>query len=219
MEIFTTQSIVFEISGYKVSWIELIGTIAGLLSVWFAAKNNILTWPTGIVNVICFFFIFRQTGLFSDMFLQVYYLIVAVYGWYFWKQSVNTGQVNISWLSNKFRYVLLLAMIVFSATLGLLMTRIHIYFPSLFTQPAAYPYSDAFVAVASVIANTLMARKKIESWMIWIAVDISATVIYYQKGILLISAEFFIFTILAVFGLINWIKLQNPGAAQIISNQ
>ena len=201
------EFILFKILGYDVSVVELVGTIAGLLSVWFAAKNNILTWPTGILNVVCFFFIFRTTGLFSDMFLQVYFFVVAIYGWYYWKRVSAESAASISILSSRSRVILLLITSVFSVLIGGIMTQIHLWLPSFFTQPAAWPFVDTFVAVASVVANTLMARKKIESWIMWIVIDVLATFIYYQKGIFLISAEFLIFTVLAIFGLMNWAKL------------
>ena len=212
MEIFTGQFILFEILDYKISLIEFLGTLSGLMAVWLAAKNNIFTWPIGIVNVICFFLIFRESHLFSDMFLQVYFFGVAIYGWLFWKKTAAKNEPTISDIRLKPRLILLFVTLVFSVFVGWMMGNVHIWFSNIFPEPAAYPYADSFVAVASVIANTLMARKKVESWIMWIVIDVVATVIYYQKNILLISVEFFIFTLLAVFGLINWLKLkENEG--------
>lgn len=70
--------------GYPLSYVELVGILTGLLSVWLAAKSHILTWPIGLVNVAAFFFLFYQVCLYSDMLLQVFFFVTTCYGWYYW---------------------------------------------------------------------------------------------------------------------------------------
>ena len=88
--------------------------------------------------------------------------------------------------------------------LGFLVSNIHHYFPELFTKPAAFPYVDSFVAVASIIANTLMAKRILENWIIWIVVNIICVFLYFQKHILFVSFEYLIFLGLAVYGFWHW---------------
>jgi nicotinamide mononucleotide transporter len=96
-------------------------------------------------------------------------------------------------------------MLFFTLILGLFISGIHIHFPRLFRIPAAFPYADALTAVLSVYATFLMACKKIESWILWIIVDIISIVLYFQKGVLFISAEYIIFFIMAGIGLYQWL--------------
>ena len=87
MAFFDINNIAFEITGYQVSYLEMIGTSFGLLSVYFASRANILTWTTGIINELFLFILFFQVQLYADMFLQVYFFVVTLYGWYNWKQK------------------------------------------------------------------------------------------------------------------------------------
>ncbi|MBK9107458.1 MAG: nicotinamide mononucleotide transporter [Saprospiraceae bacterium] len=102
-----------------------------------------------------------------------------------------------------FAFLIIICTIVF----GKFMSHIHEFFPSAFPEPAAYPYSDTLVAVASIIANTLMARRFIESWILWIGVDVICVYLYFQKISSLLPLSFD-FLILACFGLYNWIQMK-----------
>src|SRR4051812_36043281 len=94
MQFFQIQNIAFSVMGYPLSYIELIGTLFGLISVYYASKADILTWPAGIINEIFLFVLFYQVQLYADMFLQVYFLVVTAFGWYKWKS--NTANVAVT---------------------------------------------------------------------------------------------------------------------------
>src|SRR4051794_32655767 len=94
MQFFQIENIAFHVMGYPLSYIELIGTLFGLISVYYASKADILTWPTGIINEVFLFVLFYQVQLYADMFLQIYFLIVTVFGWYKWKS--NTANVPVT---------------------------------------------------------------------------------------------------------------------------
>lgn len=204
MNFFEIQNIAFQVLGYPISYVELIGTLFGLVSVYFASKANILTWPTGIVNEIFLFILFFQVQLYADMFLQVYFLIVTLYGWYNWK--TNTKEKIISEINFRNKLRLAAAITIFSLLSGFLFGNIHIYFPNIFKVKAAYPFIDSFIMVSSIIATVLLARKKIENWYLWIAVDIVCVGLYLKKGVYFLSFEYFIFLGLASYGLYNWRK-------------
>jgi nicotinamide mononucleotide transporter len=199
------NSIFFSVLNYPVSYLEFLATISGLACVWLAAKNNILTWPIGIINIFTSFVIYYQVALYSDVFLQIYFFVTAIYGWYFWNQQKNmVKKITTLTLNSKIMYASIILVATF--VLGYGMTQIHFYFPKLFPVPAAYPYADTLVAVASIFANFLMAKRILENWMLWIFVDVLACYLYYTKGIKFIALEYVVFTALASYGLYGWWK-------------
>lgn len=214
IEIASLDNIVFSIWDYPISVIELFGTLTGLITVWLAARNNIITWPFGLVNVSLFFIIFWQVNLYADMFLQVYFFSMSIYGWVFWYRQKNIIK-KISFVSNKQRIIYGTIMTITTVALGYLITKIHIWFPKVFFEPAAYPYFDSYTTVLSIVATIWMARRIIESWVLWILVDIVAIALYFLKGIKLVSVEYVIFLIMSIFGLISWIKEYNREINQL----
>ena len=210
MNIFDIHNILTSVFGYDLSYVELVGTFFGLLSVWFAAKENILTWSTGLINVICFFAIFYQVNLYSDMFLQIYFFITSIYGWITWRTQ-NKKAKPISLLTNKQRIVTLFIIVCSTLILGIFVKNIHLLFPELFSIQASYPFADTFIAVSSVIATILLAKRILENWFLWITLDIVCVFVYAKKHIYFISIEYAIFFLLASYGLFLWIKSTNYG--------
>jgi nicotinamide mononucleotide transporter len=196
-----------EVLGYPLTFLELFGTLSGLLTVWLAARANILTWPTGLVNNVAFFLLFYQVQLYSDMLLQVYFFGISLYGWWHWKQTRNQPGRAISVLRRGVRMGLALVSILGVLLLGTAMSHIHRWLPALFPEPAAFPYADAFTTVLSVLATVVMARKKIECWWLWMAVDVVSIVLYLQRGIYLIALEYVVFLLICLFGLLQWHRL------------
>lgn len=204
-EILSLEHVIFEFWDYPMSLIEIFGTLTGLITVWLAARNNILTWPFGLINVSTFFIIFWQVNLYADMFLQVYFFSMSIYGWIFWYRQKNTIK-KIAIINNQQRLYSVLFMVVSTLLLGYLISRIHIWLPQLFSKPAAFPYFDAYTTVLSVLATIWMAKRMIESWVLWILVDIVAIVLYFLKGIKLVSIEYIVFLLMSIYGLMAWIK-------------
>jgi nicotinamide mononucleotide transporter len=203
---FSIDYIILEIAGYPLSLIELLGTLSGLVSVWLATRGHVLTWLTGIVNEIFFFLLFFQVQLYSDMFLQVFFFVVSVYGWFNWRKKAGEAKRGIVTLSMDWRLVYAGILVVGTVALGFVMGRIDLWLPQWFAEPAAYPYPDAFTTMASVLATILLARKCLESWWLWIVVDVVAVVLYFLKGINFVAIEYMVFLVLAMYGLLNWRK-------------
>ena len=202
MNFFEIENTVIELFGYSISYFELIGTLFGLVSVYYATRANILTWATGIVNEIFLFILFFQVQLYADMFLQVYFFAVTLYGWYIWK--AKTTEIKISEIQLSPNLYLLAAIVVGSIISGFLFKNIHLILPQYFTKQAAYPFTDSFVMVSSIVATILLAFKKIENWYLWISVDVICVVLYFKKGIYFLSFEYLIFLGLASYGFYNW---------------
>ncbi|OQP56087.1 nicotinamide mononucleotide transporter [Niastella yeongjuensis] len=209
MHFFDITNVAIAVMGYPVSYVELIGTLFGLISVFYASRANIVTWPTGIINELFLFILFFQVQLYADMFLQVYFFIVTIYGWYHWKTS--TVEKKVSATTGKGRLFLLAAAVLGTVAFGCLFRHIHILLPAFFTTPAAYPFADSFVMVLSILATVLLARKKIENWVLWITGDVVCVVLYFKKEIYFLSLEYLIFLGLASYGLYHWNKTLKHG--------
>lgn len=204
MNFFEIKNVAFQIWDYPISYVELIGTLFGLISVYFASRANILTWGTGIVNEVFLFILFFQVQLYADMFLQIYFFIVTIYGWYKWNSKTTETKIS----ETSFRNKIFLAISILIGTLisGFLFTNIQLYLPTYFKIQAAYPFTDSFVMVSSIIATILLAKKKIENWYLWIAIDLVCVVLYFKKGVYFLSLEYFIFLGLTSYGLYHWKK-------------
>ena len=205
--LFDVKETFFTVLDHPVSYVEFIGTVLGLISVFLAARANIFTWPTGIANAIFFLVIFYQIQLYSDMFLQMYFCCMGVYGWFTWKYKAAHHQSEIRSLSNANRLRLALFIGVVTLVAGTLIGRIHLLLPQVFEKPASFPFVDTFIAISSILATILLARRIFETWVLWILVDITSIGLYSIKGVRLIAVEFVIFLGLAVLGIISWRKI------------
>jgi nicotinamide mononucleotide transporter len=205
--LFDVKETFFTVFSHPVSYVEFIGTVLGLISVFLAARANILTWPTGILNAIFFLVIFYQIHLYSDMFLQMYFCGMGVYGWFSWKYRAAHHQSEIRTLSNIDRLRLAMFIAAVTMLIGTLITRIHLVLPQVFEHPATYPYIDTFIAISSILATILLARRIFETWVLWITVDITSIGLYSVKGVKLIAIEFIIFLCLAMLGIFSWYRL------------
>jgi len=204
MSLFDINHIACEVIGYPISYVELIGTLFGLVSVYFASRANILTWPLGIVNELFLFILFFQVQLYADMFLQVYFFIVTLWGWYNWRQKPSGKDITVLKLPSRLWLVFLIVLgTIFT---GLFFSRIHLFFPAYFPIEAAYPFADSLVMVLSILATVLLAQKKIESWVLWILVDVVCVFLFFEKGIVFLGLEYLIFLGIASYGLLHWYK-------------
>jgi nicotinamide mononucleotide transporter len=211
MHFFNIESVFFEIWGYSMSYLEFFGTVAGGIAVWLAARANIWSWPIGLINVTLFFFLFFQVQLYPDMFLQVFFFITNIMGWWRWSHPKPNEEDKKHELQISFMPIRQLTLFSFIGILGTILmgafaSRLHELFPIVFNQPSAFPYLDSFVTVMSIVATYLMIQKKVECWMIWIVVDVVATGLYFAKGIKFVGIEYLLFCFLAAFGLWKWMK-------------
>ncbi len=204
MSLFDINNVAFEIIGYPISYVEMVGTLSGLISVYLATRTNILTWATGIINELFLFILFFQVHLYADMFLQAFFFVATLYGWYNWKQTPKENCITKTGLKTKFW--LLSAILLGTAIFGSLISNLHIYLPQHFKTEASYPYADSFVMVSSIVATILLAQKKIETWYLWIAVDVVCVLLFYRKGIAFLALEYFVFLGLATYGFLIWKK-------------
>jgi len=202
------NTIAFTILGYPLSYIELVGTILYLWSVWLISRQKILTWPIGIASVLLYMALFYQIRLYSDALEQGYYLVASAYGWWLWSSRGQQEEQQFEpYLSAPRTLGLVLVLtLALSAGLGTLMSNIHELLPALFPQPAAFPYLDALTTIMSFSAMWLMAQKRLESWAYWIVVDVIGIGLYYVQEVRFISLLYVILLALAINGLVNWLR-------------
>lgn len=209
MTFFDINNIAFELIGYPISFVELIGTLFGLISVYLASRANILTWATGIINEVFLFILFFQVQLYADMLLQVYFFVVTLFGWYNWKHKPK--QNSIYKTDFKAKVWILVTIIIGTIVAGFFFANIHLYLPQYFKTEASFPFADSFVMILSIIATVLLAQKKIETWYLWIVVDVVCVFLFFKKGIVFLGIEYLVFLGLATYGLLNWKKEMKNG--------
>ncbi len=180
------------------SSIEIVAVIFGFLCVFLTIKESIWCWPTGLIQVFLYVFIFYDAKLYSDVILHIIYVFLQFYGWYFWLHGgKKRTEAKLSEMSTRWRFTTLSTSIICTLLLG--------YYMSNHTD-ASFPYPDAFTTVFSLAAQWLLTRKKLESWYFWIAVDVVAIGVYYAKGLNLTAGLYMAFLGMAVAGLFRWKK-------------
>jgi nicotinamide mononucleotide transporter len=179
--------------------IELIAVLFTLICVYLATRQNIWSWPFGLVGVTAYFIIFIQAGLWAQVGLQVIFFAQNVYGWWNWKfgKSKTEETLKVTILTNTQRLWTLLILIggTFLGYMGLT------YF-----TPGNLPLCDAFTAIAAIIATWLLAKKKWETWWLWILVDVILVLMFLSTSLYLSTGLYFIFFINAIYGLFRWKK-------------
>jgi nicotinamide mononucleotide transporter len=179
------------------SLLEISGVITGILCVYLAAKNSIWNWPIAIISVLIYVFIFFESKLYADTGLQVYFLLMNFYGWYFWSRNEITQKVPVSSISFKEIILSVSAVIIFTAGLG--------YFLNMGTD-ASFPFLDSFCTACSLVAQVFLARKVLETWLIWIFVDIIYVGVYLIKDLHLTAGMYALYIVIAVVGYRDWHK-------------
>jgi nicotinamide mononucleotide transporter len=180
------------------SWLEVTAVFFGILSVWFARKENIWVYPTGIINVLIYVYLCFFAGLYADMGINAFYFVMSVFGWYNWsRRDENKQHVPISTLSLK-QWVLYILLI----TVGF---GVIYYILKNFTD-SSVPVFDSFTTSLFIAGMWLMAIKKIENWILWIIGDLLVIPLFAMKGLVFTSVQYIVFLVLAVMGLIEWRK-------------
>ena len=181
--------------------IEVIVFIFGIASVWYAKKENILVYPTGLVATILTVYLLYKAGYFADMTINAYFTIMSIYGWFNWaKMKNNVSVYQISRTNTKQKII---GVILFFVTI---VVMYGVY--QLFDRPIEQEnYIDMVTSGIFFTAMWFMAIKKIENWTLWIIGDLISIPLYGYRGLGILSLQFLIFTFLAVMAYIEWNKI------------
>ena len=183
--------------------LEFIAFVFGILSVWFAKKENILVYPTGLIATIITAYLLYIAGYLGDMMINGYFTIMSIYGWYKWARKDNDTEVLAISRTNKREKIIGIAL----------------FFVTVFVVFGIYKFFDYEIKTANYIdifasgifftGMWYMANKKIENWTLWILGDIIVTPLYAYRGLGMLSLQYLIFTILAISAYLEWKKILN----------
>lgn len=216
IQFFDIKNIFFTIWGYPMSHLEFWATLTGGYAVWLSAKENVWSWIVGLVNVVLAATMFYQIQLYPDMFLQGFFFITNIIGFWLWKfpkeSDANQKQeLKITRLTQRNALFLIVGGLITTALMGTFSKNLHEFFPKLFSLPSAFPYMDSFTTVMSIVATFMLMKKKVEAWWMWLAIDLISTYMYFVKDVKLYSLLYAAFCVIATFGAMEWTKKYRKG--------
>lgn len=190
--------------------LEAIAVVFGFLSVWYSKRENILVYPTGIISTLIFVYILGYWGLLGDMLINAYYFSMSIYGWYLWTRKVDADHfIPVTRTTKKeHRWSVLL----FVGTMAFVILVYEIFDK----WDGWLSYADVVTTAIFFVGMWLMAKKKLENWIYWIIGDIVSVPLYLYKGLTLTSLQYFIFTIIAIYGYLAWKKNLNKSPATLL---
>ncbi|HAQ18230.1 MAG TPA: nicotinamide riboside transporter PnuC [Prolixibacteraceae bacterium] len=182
------------------NYIELLGAILGIIYVFFSIRQNIWTWPVGLLTSVIYIWVFFVSKLYADMGLQMYYVAISIYGWYEWLHGNRTNHsesIKVSRLSLKLGLVLsLVSMFIF--------ILIWVILKNYTDSPV--PVADSLATALSIVATWMLARKILEHWLVWIFIDIFSIGLFWYKDLVPTIFLFLVYTVMAVVGYFEWKK-------------
>jgi nicotinamide mononucleotide transporter len=207
-------SIVFDqfITGLKQTGpLEFIAVLAGIASVWYSRKENILVYPIGLINTTIYIYLSMKGNLLGEASVNFYYTIMSIYGWILWSKKDDAKNEKILHIqfSNRKEWI---QQLLFFAVFYLAIFSALSWLKQSFA-PEAIPWADALASATAYTGMWLMARKKVESWGWWIATNIASIPLYFIKGYVFTSVQFLLLLILAIAGLMSWRKKANDAAS------
>jgi nicotinamide mononucleotide transporter len=187
---------VFTVAGQAVSWLELVAAVSGVASVWLAQRMHVANWPAGMLSVLCLVFVFFGARLYADALLQAALFVLCAYGWWRWTRDGARADhlpvLRARWLESALGLVA--AGLATAACAGALMR---------WTDSPA-PWPDAAILMFSLLAITAQAHRRLECWMVWIAVDLVAIPLYWSRGLPLTTGLYLLFLLLCIGGWMKW---------------
>lgn len=180
--------------------LELFGTISALIYLYFSIKQNVWLWPLGFLASAVYAVVYLRSGFYADMGLQIYYLVISIYGWYHWvfgQSNLEKEALTVQRLNMRLGLILL--------GVSLLLFVLIAFVLDFFTD-SDVPIGDALTTAFSITATWMLARKIIEHWLVWVVVDLLAMCLYAYKGLYLTAGLFLVYTLMAVVGYRQWQK-------------
>jgi len=180
-------------------YIEITGAVLGLLFLFFEIRQSAWLWPTGILSSLFYIYIFYAAQFYADMGLQVYYVVVSIYGWYYWLKGKREEEDKLPVVRLKARLAQLLAL--FTILIFVLIAYVLVHFTD-----SPLPYWDAFTTALSITATWMLARKILEQWWLWIIVNLVSLGLYVYKGLYPTVVLFAFYTLMSFVGYRQWKK-------------
>lgn len=182
------------------NYMELLGAILGFIYIFLSIRQNIWTWPVGLLTSVLYVWVFFNSRLYADMALQFYYVLISIYGWYEWlkgKSSDKKEKLSISRLPLRLGINLLV--------ISVLLVFIMWFILKNYTD-SSVPFADSLATAFSIIATWMLARKILEHWLVWVFVDAFSIGLFWYKELYPTVVLFVVYTIMAVMGFVEWKK-------------
>ncbi|KGE03385.1 nicotinamide riboside transporter PnuC [Pseudohaliea rubra] len=185
------------------SW-EAVAVLLGVAYLLLAARESLWCWYAAFASTAIFLVLFWQVRLYLESALQVYYLAMAVYGWWQWQRPGEARTLAISRFGARAHGLVIGGVLALSALSGALLSR--------YTD-AALPYLDAFTTWGAIVTTWMVARKILENWLYWIVIDSASIVLYLDRGLLLTAALFAAYVVICIAGFLAWRRHYRVAAA------
>ncbi|MDT8400144.1 MAG: nicotinamide riboside transporter PnuC [Bacteroidales bacterium] len=185
-------------------YIEIFGALTGILYVVLEIRQSIWLWPVGLITSGVYVWVFFLSKFYADMGLQTYYVVISIYGWYWWLKGgrkYDKESLPVTRLSTKIAAVLFFVFIILFVAIWYILRK---------HTDSPLPLGDAFTTALSVVATWMLARKIIEHWLLWIVADLVSIGLYVYKGLHPTVILFTVYTIMAVIGYREWQKGLRP---------
>lgn len=179
-------------------WIEIFGVITGILYVILEVKQNRLLWPLGIITSLAYIYIFFTGKFYADMGLQVYYVLISIYGWYFWSRGGSKAEKGELPVVRVNRQQAILFFLFFIAS------WVGIYFVLDRYTDSTVPLGDSFTTALAIVATWMLTQKIIEQWFLWIIANVVSIGLYIYKGLYPTVILYAVYAVMAVYGYVEW---------------
>jgi len=184
-------------------WIEIFGVLTGILYVILEVKQNRLLWPLGIITSAAYIYIFFSGKFYADMGLQIYYVLISIYGWYYWSRGGSKGAKGELPVQRINRQQLLPLFLTFALSWA------GIYKVLVLFTDSTVPLGDSFTTALAIVATWMLTRKIIEQWFLWIIANVVSIGLYIYKGLYPTVILYVVYAGMAVYGYLEWKRSMN----------
>ena len=186
--------------------LELLGVITGIIYLWLEYRASIYLWIAGIIMPAIYIFVYYEAGLYADFGINIYYLVIALYGWLAWKtgfslfgkRGKSDGELPVSRMPWKTWAAMVVTYIITQGFIAWLLIN--------YTD-STVPWADSFTTALSIVGMWMLARKYIEQWWVWCIVDVASSALYIYKGLYFTATLYAVYAIIAIFGYYKWKKM------------
>lgn len=185
------------------TWLEFTAVFFGILSVLYSRAENILVYPTGLINTTLYIYLSISAGLYAEASVNSYYTLMSIIGWAMWARKKEGETVlHITVSDAKGWRNALIFFVLFWIVLWWALSR--------FTN-SSVPLADGFASASAYTGMWLMTKKKLENWIWWIVTNLASIPLYFSKGFVFTSVQYIVFLVLAILGYIEWKKKVRAG--------
>ena len=180
------------------NWLEISAVVFAILYLLLAVQQNILCWIAGIISSVKYFFIMQSADLYMEAYLQIFYVIMGLYGWSQWKKGNQSSKTFIVKTWNKFQHLYAISTILILSVFSGFLLKSH--------TNAAFPFFDAFVTWGAVVATYMVAKKLLENWIYWLVIDSISILLFISRGLIPTALLFGFYIVIIFFGYQKWRK-------------